>query len=231
MTRNVRTYEHFCVLARALERIGERWTLLVIRDLLSGPKRFTDLMDRLGGITPKTLAVRLRELEDGGIVEADRAPGRREVWYRLTEAGSDLAPAVDALTWWGMRHAWRPPGRDESLHAEHLLAALTQAVDRTSGDAAPARWHLELDGGDYAIESDGRRWTLRNGRPDAVADVVIQATTGDLTQFLTDPTSSRATALGIRISGTARATARFHRLMGTFRNAVSLPSPTPQQPR
>ena len=63
MTRNVRTYDHFCAVARALEQVGDRWSLLVIRDLLTGAKRFTDLMDRLGGITPKTLSQRLRELE------------------------------------------------------------------------------------------------------------------------------------------------------------------------
>ena len=90
MTRNVRTYDHFCLTARALERVGDRWSLLVIRDLLTGAKRFTDLMDRLGGITPKTLSQRLRELEDAGVVAADREPGRREVWYRLTPAGADL---------------------------------------------------------------------------------------------------------------------------------------------
>ena len=74
VTRNVRTYDHFCLTARALERVGDRWSLLVIRDLLTGAKRFTDLMDRLGGITPKTLSQRLRELEDAGIVTADRKP-------------------------------------------------------------------------------------------------------------------------------------------------------------
>ena len=97
VTRNVRTYDHFCLTARALERVGDRWSLLVIRDLLTGAKRFTDLMDRLGGITPKTLSQRLRELEDAGIVASDREPGRREVWYRLTPAGADLRPVLDAL--------------------------------------------------------------------------------------------------------------------------------------
>src|SRR6478672_10513015 len=92
VTRNVRTYDHFCLTARALERVGDRWSLLVIRDLLTGAKRFTDLMDRLGGITPKTLSQRLRELQDAGIIAADREPGRREVWYRLTPAGADLRP-------------------------------------------------------------------------------------------------------------------------------------------
>src|ERR1700761_6280039 len=95
VTRNVRTYDHFCLTARALERVGDRWSLLVIRDLLSGPKRFTDLMDRLGGITPKTLTARLRELEDAGIVTADRAAGRREVWYGLTEGGGEPPPGPD----------------------------------------------------------------------------------------------------------------------------------------
>ena len=107
MTRNVRTYGHVCAVARALERVGERWNLLVIRDLITGPKRFTDLMDRLGGITPKTLSQRLRELDEAGILAADREPGRREVWYRLTPAGADLEPVIDSLNWWGLRHAWR----------------------------------------------------------------------------------------------------------------------------
>ena len=107
----MRTYEHFCLLARTLDRVGDRWSLLVVRDLLSGAKRFSDLMDRLGGITPKTLTQRLSELEDAGIVNADREAGRREVWYRLTPAGTDLAPAIDALSWWGLRHAWNRPGR------------------------------------------------------------------------------------------------------------------------
>ena len=75
VTRNVRTYDHFCLIARALERVGDRWSMLVIRDLLTGAKRFTDLMDRLGGITPKTLSQRLRELE--GDRDRHRRPASR----------------------------------------------------------------------------------------------------------------------------------------------------------
>src|SRR2546430_8628493 len=99
-TRNVRTYDHFCAVARALERVGDRWTLLVVRDLLTGPKRFTDLMDRMAGITPKTLTQRLRDLEADGLVDVDRVAGRREVWYRLSPAGEDLGPALDELLLW-----------------------------------------------------------------------------------------------------------------------------------
>src|ERR1700722_5418704 len=134
MAKNVRTYDHFCLTARALEQVGDRWSLLVIRDLLTGAKRFTDLMDRLGGITPKTLSQRLRDLEGAGIVAADRQPGRREVWYRLTPAGADLRPVLDGLSWWGIRHAWRKPLPGESLHAEHLLRSATQAMEHAADD-------------------------------------------------------------------------------------------------
>ena len=165
MTRNVRTYEHFCLTARSLEQVGDRWSLLVIRDLLTGAKRFTDLMDRLGGITPKTLTQRLRELEDAGIVAADREPGRREVWYRLTPSGADLRPVLDALSRWGLQHAWRRPRAGEPLHAEHLLRSVLQAIDLAAGDHDPARWHFRLDGADYLAESDGLRWSLYRGGP------------------------------------------------------------------
>ena len=96
-------------MARALERVGDRWTLLVVRDLLLGPRRFTDLMERMAGITAKSLTQRLRDLEADGLVEVDRVAGRREVWYRLSPAGKDLQPALEELVYWGMRHAFEPP--------------------------------------------------------------------------------------------------------------------------
>src|SRR5271155_585646 len=163
--RNVRTYDHFCLTARTLERVGDRWSLLVIRDLLTGAKRFTDLMERLGGIPPKTLSQRLRELEDAGIVAVDREPGRREVWYRLTPAGADLGPVLGALGRWGLQHAWRRPRAGEALHAEHLLRSVTQAIDLAGDDREPARWNFRLDDADSRIESDGRHWALTAGAP------------------------------------------------------------------
>jgi DNA-binding HxlR family transcriptional regulator len=211
MTRNVRTYDHFCLVARALERVGDRWSLLVIRDLLTGTKRFTDLMDRLGGITPKTLSQRLRELEDTGIVTADREPGRREVWYRLTPAGADLGPVIDALNWWGLQHAWRWPQPGEPLHAEHLLRAAIQAIDHATNDHQPARWHFRLDGADYLAESDGHHWSLTARTPTAPADVTITATTQALAAFIfaqPDP--------GIDITGETGPVQRFRHLISTL---------------
>jgi DNA-binding HxlR family transcriptional regulator len=216
VTRNVRTYDHFCLVARALERVGDRWSLLVIRDLLTGAKRFTDLMDRLGGITPKTLSQRLRELEDTGIVTADREPGRREVWYRLTPTGADLGPVIDALNWWGLRHAWRWPQADEPLHAEHLLRTATQAIDLTADDHEPSRWHFRLDGADYLIESDGHQWSLTAQTLAGPADVTITASTQALTALIFAGSDT-----GIDITGETGAVQRFRRLIGTLAGVVA----------
>jgi DNA-binding HxlR family transcriptional regulator len=223
VTRNVRTYDHFCLTARSLERVGDRWSLLVIRDLLTGAKRFTDLMDRLGGITPKTLSHRLRELEDAGIVAADREPGRREVWYRLTPAGADLRPVLDALSQWGLQHAWRRPLPGEQLHAEHMLRSLTQAIGLAAGDHEPARWHFRLDGADYLAESDGQRWLLTSGTPSAPADVTITGTTPALTALVFAGSDA-----DIDITGETEAVQRFRKLIRTMATVVQ---PASLQPR
>ena len=215
MTRNVRTYDHFCLVARALERVGDRWSLLVIRDLLTGAKRFTDLMDRLGGITPKTLTQRLRELEDAGIVAVDREPGRREVWYRLTPAGADLGPVIDGLSWWGLRHAWRLPLAGEPLHAEHLLRSAIRAIDLGTDDHEPARWHFRLDGADYLAESDGHQWSLAAAAPAAPADVTITATAQALRAFI----FARSQA-GLDVTGETGAVQRFRELITTMASVV-----------
>ncbi len=216
MSRNVRTYDHFCLVARALEHVGDRWSLLVVRDLLSGAKRFTDLMDRLGGITPKTLSQRLRELEDTGIVAVDREPGRREVWYRLTPAGAELGPVIDALSWWGLRHAWRRPEPGEPLHAEHLLRSAIRAIDLAADDPRAARWHFRLGGADYLAESDGHHWSLAAQASAAPADVTITGTTGALAALIFGGAED-----GLDITGEAGSVQRFRQLIGTMATVVS----------
>ena len=92
-------------MALSLEFLGERWTLLIVRDLLRGPKKFNDLVESLRGIAPAVLSMRLQVLETHGIVErqfySDHPP-RAE--YHLTPAGAELRPVVGALTVWGARH-------------------------------------------------------------------------------------------------------------------------------
>jgi DNA-binding HxlR family transcriptional regulator len=101
-----------CPVARTLDIVGERWTLLILRDLMiDGPRRFQDFQRRLGGISPNTLSARLKTLEDAGVVARrfyDQHPPRAE--YVLTEKGEALRPTLRALREWGERYAPRPRG-------------------------------------------------------------------------------------------------------------------------
>jgi DNA-binding HxlR family transcriptional regulator len=104
-----RVYDQFCALAVALDRVGERWTLLVIRELLVGPKRYSDLREGLPGIAANLLAQRLRTLEADGIVRKRRLPKPApSTVYELTDVGRDLEPALLALTRWGSRWMGHP---------------------------------------------------------------------------------------------------------------------------
>src|SRR5215813_10735164 len=134
MPRNVRPlskrrYQHFCPAARALETIGERWSLLIVRDLLGGPRRFSDLRRSLTAITPKGLSARLRTLETDGIVQREVA-GQREVWYRLTPKGLALTPVIDALLVWGMEHALGRPRPGEAIHPGRAMDAAARYLQR-----------------------------------------------------------------------------------------------------
>src|SRR6266576_7249185 len=124
-SKSTRRYQHFCPAARALETIGERWSLLVVRDLLGGPRRFSDLRRSLTAITPKWLSARLRALESDGIVIREVA-GEREVWYRLTPKGQALETVFDALLVWGMDHALGPPRGGEAIHPGRAMDAIVR---------------------------------------------------------------------------------------------------------
>jgi len=230
VSRNVRTYEHFCMLARALEQVGDRWTLLVVRDLLGAPRRFTDLMALLGGITPKTLTQRLRELQDAGLVEADRQPGRREVWYRLTPAGRDLAPAIESLFLWGLRHAARPPLPAEAVHAEHLLSALRIALDQTPPPPRPLVWQFDVvDAGAYTLRSEQQGWALVHGiDEDVTADVVVTTDSDSWVRFLMTPPEQRpARPPGIDLRGSTGDIDRFLQHLAVFPYSLSLQGADP----
>lgn len=222
MPRTTRTYDHFCMLARALEQVGDRWTLLVVRDLLGGPRRFTDLIDLLGGITPKTLSQRLRDLESSGIVVVDRQPGRREVWYSLTPRGAELAPAVHALFEWGLRHARRPPSPGEKVHIEHLLRALQMVLDQTPAPRRPVIWHIVVaDGRPYTLAFDGSTWSLTNHLEGSAPDVRVTTDTGAWTRFLMTPPQDRPPEpAGVELTGHKQALATFRRLVARFPNGV-----------
>jgi DNA-binding HxlR family transcriptional regulator len=213
-----RSYGHFCMLAKALERVGDRWALLVVRDLMSGPKRFTDLMDRMAGITPKTLTRRLRDLEADGLVEADREAGRREVWYRLTPAGGDLQPALEELLLWGLRNVAEPPQSDEPVHPEHVLRALQLQLQREGVDAGAVRWAVHVPGtGNYMLIGNGVWWELLSDEDrETAADVTITATRSALARFLTAPPLRDPHGEGIDLTGKASAIRTFLKAIEVF---------------
>jgi DNA-binding HxlR family transcriptional regulator len=213
------------MLAKALERIGDRWTLLVVRDLMPGPKRFTDLMDTMAGITPKTLTRRLRELEADGLVQADRESGRREVWYRLTPAGESLQPAIEELLLWAMRNFLESPRPDEPVHPEHVLRAVQLQLEREGVDAGSVRWAVHIPGtGNYAVIGDGSSWRLRSDDTgSAPADVTITATRAALARFLTAPPPRNVHPEGLEITGTASAIRRFLKAIEVFPSGTARP--------
>ena len=108
-----RSYHQYCGVARGLDLIGERWTLLIVRDLLIGPKRYKDLLEGLPGIGTNLLADRLRDLEAAGMVErAVLPPPAASAVYQLTETGQALEPVVAAIGRWGARFLGQPQPED-----------------------------------------------------------------------------------------------------------------------
>ena len=149
-----RSYRQNCALARSIDVIGERWTLLLVRDLLVGPRRFRDLVRSLKGIGTNLLASRLKDLEAAGLIER-----RGEQGYALTKSGEALEPAVLALVRWGLVHGPRnQPGdyhEDEwDLVALKALFQPQRAGDlsaRVQFDASSLEGWIEIRDGSVSI--------------------------------------------------------------------------------
>ena len=218
-------YKHFCPVARTLEKIGDKWSLLIIRDLLPGPQRFTDLLGYLNNITPKWLTQRLRELESAGIVERDSKPGRRQVWYRLTPAGLDLSSVVDALSSWGLRYAMRPPIPGEVVHPDLLMRGLTSSLNkRDKRLTRPAKWLMQFPQIKYCLSFGNDSWS--SSREEASkADVKITTTPEIWATVFTAPRSDRSRlAKAIQIDGTPDRIKEFLQTFG-IQNQEDRPVP------
>jgi DNA-binding HxlR family transcriptional regulator len=177
-----RSYGDQCGVARSLDVIGERWALLIVRELLLGPKRFNDLLAGLPGASPNVISQRLRELTGSGVVRhRDLGPPARVGVYELTGWGRELEPVIVHLGQWGTR-APLPEGAGWSL--DSLLIALQAAADPT---ACSGRYELRVGPDVFTVDGTSGSVRARRGtadRPDAILS--------------TDADTLHAVALGIR---------------------------------
>jgi DNA-binding HxlR family transcriptional regulator len=208
-----RSYGDACGIARALDVVGERWALLVVRELLLDPQRFSDLRAGMPGASSNLVADRLRELTERGVVRRRRLAPPAGSWvYELTDSGRELEPVVLALGAWGLRVPLPEPA---ALSATSVLIYLRGAAH--PGPAAPATtYHLELD---------RRMWTVRTaeGRVDVEcggtgpADATLRTTPATLNALLAAPaTLDDALSLGeAEVEGDVRAVRRLLRSVRT----------------
>ena len=166
-----RSYGDPCGIARALDVVGERWALLVVRELLLGPKRFTDLRAGLAHLSADVLAQRLRELEDAGVVQRAKLPppaGSRV--YELTDEGKELEPVILALGRWGSRRPF--PESDVALGVDAFVIALKTVFDPTRADHDYTVIELQIEDQVFAAAvADGRLEIARGNADDPKATV------------------------------------------------------------
>ncbi|MCR6687986.1 helix-turn-helix domain-containing protein [Cellulomonas sp.] len=195
-------YQQFCGLARALDLIGDRWNLLIVRELLIRERRHTELRSALPGVASNLLTDRLRHLVAAGIVERRQEEGRKAVVYALTPRGADLREPVLGLVRWGAPLMASGPRPGDTVQPQWLaLAAL--ALLRDAVVTRPGRVALDADGLDLTVhaEAAGVRVELaREDRPDAR----VQGPTALVLGLLAGALSARtAAAMGARVQDDA----------------------------
>ncbi|HSC91194.1 MAG TPA: winged helix-turn-helix transcriptional regulator [Gaiellaceae bacterium] len=206
----MKRYGHYCPIAHALDLVGERWALLVVRELLDGPKRYTDLLDGMPGIGTNILASRLRDLEAGGVVRRTKLPPpAASAVYELTEYGRELDEALHALARWGAR-TLGPPVPETELRAGWLVHAAEATFDPAA--AVGLTESYEIRSGDEVVSlrvADGRLDAAAGSRPGA--DAVVEASPETVFRLVDGELSAdEALASGaVRLEGDRTALARF----------------------
>lgn len=221
MAEASRSYDDPCGVARGLDAVGERWSMLVVRELVFSPKRFNDLRRGLGGVSPNVLSQRLSELERDGIVQRRVAgPPVGAAVYELTDSGRDLVPVLEALARWGSR---RPIASDRPLSRDALMLAMRTTV--RAGTVVPSGLRLTIDGSSWdPVVADGTvDWRLPTGAGPVATLTVSSATLHRLVfrglALRTAISTGDATVLGERRAVTAFLAA-FERPRPTRRSTV-----------
>jgi DNA-binding HxlR family transcriptional regulator len=206
----MRSYDEYCSIAKSLDLVGDRWTLLVVRELsLRGPSRYTDLRNGLPGVATNLLADRLRDLEAAGLVAREEAPPPiATTLFRLTERGAGLKPVLDELMRWGL--PLMVEQRDEDAVRSHWLAGALEVMladRRPAGD--PVTLELRLGDGPIVLTAGDGEVKLSLGAasdPDAALAGPPRPIMGLLLGYLD---LGAAEAMGVTLEGDAEVIGRF----------------------
>lgn len=208
-----RSYGEACRFAHALDLVGERWALLVVRELLLGPKRFTDLRAGLPHASSNILSERLRDLEQGGVIQRRKLPPpAASSVYELTGWGRELEPVVTTLGAWGARSPFPPDSQE--IGSDSIVLALRSLFDAEAAGNLDTTYELRIGEERFRVEIAGGELDLDRG-PAAVPDASIEVPdaptfaavlTGEL------PLDEALASDAVQIEGGKQAAKRFLRL-------------------
>jgi DNA-binding HxlR family transcriptional regulator len=206
----MRSYGQYCSVAKALDVIGERWTLLIVRELLArGACRYTDLRAGLPGIATNLLADRLRELEAAGIIEREDAPPPvAATLFSLTERGQALRPLIFELGRWGVPFM-RDSSPDDEFRGQWLLLPVRMFLTDRQPDRPPST--VQINAGDETVVVDvaDGKVSMRLGA-DSTADAVLSASPPEILRLMSGAVSLRqAIKSGLRVDGSIAAIERI----------------------
>ena len=215
-------YGYYCPVAHALGIVGDKWSLLIVRDLLRKPQRFTDLLAYLDNITPKLLMLRLRKLEEAGVVKREQRQDKREAWYTLTEAGQELRAVVEGLKDWGLKHAMRAPLPGEVVYPELAMETLTGSLNQRGRKLPhPVIWLFAFSPDErHVLSFDGERWVARKGDEKAPDVTVWTSPQTWISMLSVKRDARREFAETMKLNGAPERVDEFLRLVGV-RNAES----------
>jgi len=218
MMAGMRTYAQNCGVARALDLLGERWTLLIVRELARGPKRFRDLTASLEGIGTNLLAARLRSLQEAGVITAEKLPPPAGVpGYALTDTGRALTPLLEDLALWGLEIPW--PGAQQA-RSRAAWAAMTMRANMERSERPPPDGVYEFDvgGEQFWLRVSSGASQLLDGPAPIEPDARVS---GDGAAFLRLAQGGRIPPRGaLKVEGDRE---RLRTLMRTFRFPATSP--------
>ena len=178
MTR--RTYHQFCPLAYSLDILGERWTLLIVRELLFGPRRYTDLLNGLPGIGTNLLAKRLKELEQDAVIQQRKLPPpASSTVYELTERGRGLGPVLQALVDWGLNYLQLPVPEEDFVGTIPLMGSFYIQFDRDAAAGINLTCEIHANKEVFHVTLQDGAVNVQPGTTEN-ADLIIEADLADL---------------------------------------------------